>query len=160
MTEAQFTNLIQQNKAIVFKVIRMYIRHEDDAQDLFQEILYQAWRSVKNFKGDSKFSTWLYRVSLNTVLTFKRRAVLVTPHDDLASLQVASTDGEHQDEKQLLYMAIRSLNEVDRMIMMLHLDGYSNEETAEITGLTKNNVAVRLHRAREVVIEKVKAEGK
>jgi RNA polymerase sigma-70 factor, ECF subfamily len=158
VTEKTFTDLIQQHRGIIFKVIRLYVRHEDDQQDLFQEILYQAWRSVPNFKGDSKFSTWLYRVSLNTVLTFKRRRVLVVPQDDLASLNVPSTDGEQQDEKQMLYLAVLSLNEIDRMIMMLHLDGYDNEEIAEIAGLTRNNVGVRLHRAKEAVIRKIKSE--
>lgn len=157
MTEKTFTDLIHQHRGIIFKVIRLYIRDDDDAQDLYQEIVYQAWRSVKNFKGDSKFSTWLYRVSLNTVLTFKRKPVLVVPHEDLTSLKTAA-EHDHQDERQLLYMAIQSLSEIDRMIMALHLDGYLNEEIAEITGLTKNNTAVRLHRAKETVIQKMKAE--
>lgn len=158
VTAEQFTSLVEENKGIILKVIRMYIRHEEDEQDLFQEILCQAWRSVKNFKGNSKFSTWLYRVSLNTVLTFKRRAVLVTPHEDLASLEVPAGDLDHQDARQMLTLAIRSLNEIDRMIMMLHLDGYANDEISEMTGLSRNNVAVRLHRAKETVIKRVKAE--
>lgn len=82
----------------------------------------------------------------------------MVPQDDLASLNVPSTDGEHQDEKQMLYLAVLSLNEIDRMIMMLHLDGYDNEEIAEIAGLTRNNIGVRLHRAKEAVIRKIKSE--
>ena len=158
MEEKQFIGLINQHKGIMFKVIRLYVRHENDIQDLYQEIIYQAWRSVKNFKGDSKFSTWLYRVSLNTVLTFKRRRVLVVPHNDLASLNVPAKENDQVDEKQILYMAVRSLSEIDRMIMMLHLDGYANDEIGEIAGLNKNNVAVRLHRAKELVIKKIKGE--
>lgn len=156
MTEKEFTDLIKQHRGIIFKVIRLYIRQADDEQDLFQEIVYQAWRSVKNFKGDSKFSTWLYRVSLNTVLTLYRKPRVVMPYEDLASLPLADRSDDHYDEKQTLYQAIRSLNEIDRMIIMLHLDGYSNDEIATIAGLTKNNVAVKLHRAKETVVKKIK----
>lgn len=154
MSEKEFTQLIEQNRGIIFKVIRLYIRHQEDAQDLVQEILYQAWRSVHNFKGDSKFSTWLYRVSLNTVLTFKRRPQLVVPHEDLSRLSPVAEE-RPVEEREALYLAIRSLTEIDRMIITLHLDGYANDEIADIAGLTKNNVAVRLHRAKEQVLEKL-----
>lgn len=158
MSEKEFTELIQSCKGIIFKVIRLYVRHDDDEQDLYQEILYQAWRSVKNFKGDSKFSTWLYRVSLNTVLTFKRRPALVVPEENLAKYNVADTSDDQRDEKQMLYNAILSLNEIDRMIIMLHLDGFGNDEIADITGLTKNNMGVRLHRSKEFLVKKLKTE--
>jgi RNA polymerase sigma-70 factor, ECF subfamily len=147
---------VNQNRGIIYKVIRLYIRHEEDEQDLFQEILFQAWRSYPNFKGQSKFSTWLYRVGLNTVLTFKRRPQLVVPHEDLSLLKTSSGDKIQSEETEALYIAIRELNEIDRMILTLHLDGYENEEIADMAGLTKNNVAVRLHRAKETVTKKIK----
>jgi RNA polymerase sigma-70 factor (ECF subfamily) len=155
--EKDFTELIEQNRGIVFKVIRLYVRHEEDERDLFQEILFQAWRSFPNFKGQSKFSTWLYRVALNTVLTFKRRPQLVTPHENLSDLKISSGEKNQQEETEALYLAIRELNEIDRMIISLHLDGYENEEIADISGLTKNNVAVRLHRTKETLTKKLKA---
>jgi RNA polymerase sigma-70 factor, ECF subfamily len=155
-SEREFTNLIEENRGIIFKVIRLYVNHEEDEQDLFQEILFQAWRSYPNFKGQSKFSTWLYRVGLNTVLTFKRRPQLVVPHEDLSLLKVSSAEKNHTEETEALYIAIRELNEIDRMIITLHLDGYENEEIAEISGLTKNNVAVKLHRIKETLFKKLK----
>jgi RNA polymerase sigma-70 factor, ECF subfamily len=155
-SEREFTNLIEENRGIIFKVIRLYINHEEDERDLFQEILFQAWRSYPNFKGQSKFSTWLYRVGLNTVLTFKRRPQLVIPHDELSLLKVSSEEKNHTEETEALYIAIRELNEIDRMIITLHLDGYENEEIAEIAGLTKNNIAVKLHRIKEVLTKKLK----
>jgi len=136
--EKKFTELIEENRGIIFKVIRLYVNHEEDERDLFQEILLQAWRSYPNFKGEAKFSTWLYRVGLNTVLTFKRRPNKVQPHEDLSQLKI-STEKTQEDEVQALYIAIRSLNEIDRMIVTLHLDGYENEEIAEIAGLTKKH---------------------
>ena len=155
-SDRTFTELIDQNRGIIYKVIRLYVRHEEDKQDLFQEILFQAWKSFPNFKGNSKFSTWLYRVALNTVLTFKRRPQLVVPYEDLTLLKIASVEKNQIDESEALYIAIRELNEVDRMIVTLHLDGYENEEIADISGLTKNNTAVKLHRIKEVLMQKLK----
>lgn len=136
-------------------MIRLYINHEEDEKDLFQEILFQAWKSFPNFDGRSKFSTWLYRVSLNTVLTFKRRPVKVEARENLESLN--HSEKTEKDESEALYYAIRQLNEIDRMIITLHLDGYENEEIAEISGLTKNNTAVKLHRIKDGLIKTLKA---
>lgn len=155
--QREFTALINQNRGIIYKVIRLYIANEEDERDLFQEILFQAWKSYPRFDGRSKFSTWLYRVGLNTVLTFKRRPVVVVPHEDLASLNLSTTK-TNTDESEALYLAIRQLPEIDRMIVTLHLDGYENEEIADITGLTKNNVAVKLHRIKEAITKKLKAD--
>jgi len=157
VSEREFTELIDQNRGILYKVIRLYVRHEEDERDLFQEIILQAWRSYPNFKGNSKFSTWLYRVALNTVLTFKRRPQLVVPHEDLALLKTSTAEKNPVEETEALYIAIRELNEIDRMIVTLHLDGYENEEIADIAGLTKNNTAVKLHRIKEILIKKLKA---
>jgi RNA polymerase sigma factor (sigma-70 family) len=155
-SEKEFTALIDENRGIIYKVIRLYVRHEEDERDLFQEILYQAWRSFPNFKGNSKFSTWLYRVALNTVLTFKRRPQLVVPHEDLSMLGASTGEKHGHEETEALYIAIRELNEIDRMIISLHLDGYDNEEVADIAGLTKNNVAVKLHRIKEALMDRLK----
>ncbi|MCW5911443.1 MAG: sigma-70 family RNA polymerase sigma factor [Cyclobacteriaceae bacterium] len=155
--ERAFTELINQNRGIIYKVIRLYVANEEDERDLFQEILFQAWKSYPRFDGRSKFSTWLYRVGLNTVLTFKRRPVLVVPHENLASLNISQAKTS-TDESEALYIAIRGLPEIDRMIITLHLDGYENEEIADITGLTKNNTAVKLHRIKDALIKKLKAE--
>ena len=151
----EFITQLNQAKGILYKVIRLYVQDTDDEDDLFQEIIYQAWKSYPRFEGKSKFSTWLYRIALNTVLTFKRRVKLVTPVDDLAKLN--AIEETPKAETELLHMAIRSLNEIDRMIITLHLDGYENEEIAEISGITKNNVAVKLHRIREALTKKIKA---
>ncbi len=155
-SEKEFTLLIEENRGIIFKVIRLYVNHEEDERDLFQEVLFQTWRSYPNFKGQSKFSTWLYRVGLNTVLTFKRKPQLVVPHDNLSTLKVSVEEKNYPEETEALYIAIRELNEIDRMIISLHLDGYENDEVAEISGLTKNNVAVKLHRIKETLTKKLK----
>ncbi|CAN5382580.1 sigma-70 family RNA polymerase sigma factor [soil metagenome] len=155
VSEREFINQIESCRGIIFKVIRLYVNNEDDEKDLFQEILFQAWKSYPRFDGRSKFSTWLYRVSLNTVLTFKRRPDKVVTDKNFELLPVEA-DKSYNEETEALYTAIRELNEIDRMIVTLHLDGYENEEIAEISGLTKNNTAVKLHRIKETLTKKLK----
>lgn len=150
--EREFTGSIEQCKGIIYKVIRLYINDPEDEQDLFQEILFQAWKSYPNFKRESKFSTWLYRVALNTVLTFKRRPQVVVNTEDLTSLNAVVHPA---DEAEELYQAVRGLHEVDRMIITLHLDGYENGEIADIAGLTANHVAVKLFRIKEALKKKL-----
>lgn len=145
--DREFTKLIEENRGIIFKVIRLYVQHEEDEKDLYQEIIFQAWKSFPRFERRSKFSTWLYRIGLNTVLTFRRRPNVIDHRDDLTNLNVA--ERTESDEVQALYIAIRQLPEIERMIITLHLDGYDNEEIASIAGLTKNNVAVKIHRTKE-----------
>lgn len=152
--DKEFTRLIEENRGIIFKVIRLYVNHEEDEKDLFQEIIFQAWRSYPRFEGRSKFSTWLYRIGLNTVLTFKRRPNVIDHHEDMSSFNIA--EKTPSGESEALYVAIRHLNEIDRMIISLHLDGYENEEIGEIAGLTKNHVAVKLHRIKDVLIKTLK----
>lgn len=152
--EKEFTTQIEQNRGIIFKVIRLYVNHAEDERDLYQEIIFQAWKSYERFEGRSKFSTWLYRISLNTVLTFRRRPDVVESREDLTGLHIAAPGVS--DEAEALYTAIRKLNEIDRMIITLHLDGYDNEEIAEIAGLTKNHLAVKLHRIKENLIKTLK----
>lgn len=155
-SQQAFTRLIEENKGIIFKVIRLYVSDREEEKDLYQEILFQSWKSYERFNGLSKFSTWLYRVSLNTVLTYTRSSRNKV-FEDVEATGLSVDDSGKQDETEALYVAIRQLNEVDRMIITLHLDGYDNEEIADITGLTKNNVAVKLHRTKDTLIKKLKA---
>ncbi|HMP98865.1 MAG TPA: sigma-70 family RNA polymerase sigma factor [Cyclobacteriaceae bacterium] len=154
--QQEFTRLIQENRGIIFKVIRLYVNDYEEEKDLYQEILFQSWKSYERFNGLSKFSTWLYRVSLNTVLTYTRNARNKV-YEDIEHANLSVDERSKTDEAEALYVAIRQLNEIDRMIITLHLDGYENEEIAEITGLTKNNVAVKMHRTKDLLIKKLKA---
>jgi RNA polymerase sigma-70 factor, ECF subfamily len=150
--ETEFVQKVQQNAGIIHKVIHLYVDHPEDRRDLFQEVLLQAWKSYAGFKGDSAFSTWLYRISLNTVLTFRRRQRL--SYQELSPQHERPAEESSNDTEHLL-LAIKQLNEIDRVILTLHLDGYDNEEIAEVTGLNKNNVTVRLHRAKQAVIQRL-----
>lgn len=155
--EAEFVKLIQDHAGILHKVIGLYVDDDQDRADVQQEIMIQAWKSYDRFAGQSKFSTWLYRVSLNTVLTYvkkeQRRGNL-----KISTLQSSSHDqSDHGHEiKDHLYRLVKQLGEIDRMIMTLHLDGYQNKEIAEISGMTVNHVNVKLHRLKAQIVEQLK----
>jgi len=149
--EELFIKDIKENEGIIFKVIGLYTDSEEDKKDLYQEILYQAWRSFQNFKKDSKFSTWLYKVALNTALNFRRKEKQKTTLPDTMEAQL-----ETNENFELLYLIIKSFDEVNRMLITLHLDGYKNIEIAEITGMTQNHINVKLHRLKNIIIEKFK----
>ncbi len=150
-----FIQQIKANENIIHKVISLYVDLDEDKKDLYQEILLQAWKSFDNFKGVSKFSTWLYKVSLNTVLSFKRKLKTVDKLDYEIMNQPDYLEGENE-LCEVLYCLIRQLNEVDRMLIILHLDGYKNIEISEITGMKTNHVNVKIHRLKHKIIEQLK----
>lgn len=153
----KFLELIQQHRGIMQKVIYLYIDAPAERQDMLQEILLQAWKSYPNFQGNSKFSTWLYRVSLNTVLTAQRKNYRKPDTEPLEAALHLSQQHDDSSEKEWLFFTIRQLSDIDRMIISLHLDGYLNEEIADITGMLKTNVALKLHRIRKKLAEKRQA---
>ncbi len=156
--EQEFNSLIQENRGIIYKVIRLYIDHPEDEKDVHQEILYQAWHSFSKFRGDAKFSTWLYKVCLNTVLTFKKKTRINLNQNGLEGIDVSEGHAEPGENSERLYRAIKSLPEIDKMIITLHLDGYPNEEIATIAGFSKNNLGVRLHRIKEGLMKTLNPE--
>lgn len=151
--ESEFVRLLEEHSGIIYKVTRIYAKNSTDEQDLRQEVVYQAWRSFANFKGASKFSTWLYRVALNTALTHVKKDRKETEGFD-SDWQVAPSG----DERALLMAHIRRLNDAEKLVIMLHLDGYGNEEISMISGISKNHVAVRLHRIKDKLAQAIKKE--
>ena len=151
-------DLINANLGIAHKVCRIYFRDADDREDAFQEMMYQLWRSYSRFDGRSKFSTWMYSVCLNTALTYKRKGKrekvepLSERHDRIDEL---NTD---EERIELLMGQIHTLSPVSKAIMLLYLEEMSYEEIAEITGLTKSNVSVRIMRAKQELSEKVRGK--
>jgi RNA polymerase sigma-70 factor (ECF subfamily) len=155
LEEPEFIRLIQKHTGIIQKIIYLYVDDPENKRDLKQEIHLQAWKSIRSFKGNSQFSTWLYRVSLNTILTFKRKKRVDTSTiNDFDSPQESNDKGE---KSEMLLTAIKMLNDVDKTIITLHLEDYNNEEIAEILGLKKNHIAVKLHRIKELLTKKLRA---
>jgi len=147
-----FITLIQENEGIVHKVIGLYADTDADRKDLKQEILLQSWKAYARFRGDAKFSTWLYRISLNTALTYRKsvsKQILLKENLPTQAEVSKSDKGNHE----LLYQLVKNLDKVDRMLMSLHLDGYGNKEIAGITGMTQNHVNVKIHRLKKQIIK-------
>jgi RNA polymerase sigma factor (sigma-70 family) len=154
--QAQYIALIQKHEGILHKVIKLYVDDAEDKKDLYQEVLLQGWKSFESFKGDAAFSTWLYKVCLNTVLTFKRREYKFK--EVIADVEPPAETGNN-DNAELLYYLIKQLPEVDKMLMILHLDGYKNMEIAEITGTTQNYVNVKIFRLKNLLITQFKSKA-
>ena len=156
MSEKDFLANLQQHQRIIYKLVNIYARNPDDKKDLQQEIILQAWKSYAKFRGESKFSTWLYRLSLNTIFTMRGRPAAIEYRDDLEALPVAASPHEANEDAERLYQAIRQLNDVEKAVISLHLDGYDNNEIAEHMGISNNLVAVKVHRARQKLAEILK----
>lgn len=156
--KTRFLEQIEEHTGIINKIVNLYADNSDDRQDLRQEILLQAWRSYESFENRSKFSTWLYRVCLNTALVFHRKSKrMVTV--DIDDIKPLSNNNEVHHGAELLYLAVKQLPPAERSIIILHLDGYANEEIADIIGISKNNAAVKLHRIKQTLTEKVRNEA-
>jgi RNA polymerase sigma-70 factor, ECF subfamily len=149
VSEASFLKQIQTHQGILFKLVSLYARNQEEKKDLYQEILFQAWRGYDSFRGDSKFSTWLYKVCLNTIFTFqKKEARMRYAESTDENLLTVENQAETREDFRRLHAAICTLSEIDRAIVSLHLDGFSHIEIAQIIGISANNTTVKLHRIR------------
>lgn len=149
-----FTGLIKANHASIYRICRAYLYDASYADDLYQEILYQIWKSIKSFKGDSKVSTWIYRIAVNTAIGFNLKNKR-HQHESIAeSLQmpyIESLPEKQEQEVQLnkLRYCISQLVAQDRLIISLLLEQKSYKEIAEITGASMSNTGVRINRIKE-----------
>ncbi len=152
-----FLESIEENAGIIHKVVAIYADTREDQEDLLQEILFQSWKSYASFRHDSKFSTWLYKVSLNTALVFRRKDVRHSYSQlDESMIQCADDKNDSCDDKHALITAIRSLAKVDRLIITLHLEGYTYKEIGEMTGISKDNAGIKIHRIKNKLSEILK----
>lgn len=147
MNEAEFLAQLKKHQNIIYKLVHLYAHSEEDKKDLYQEIVLQAWKTIPSFRGEAKFSTWLYRVCLNTIFALQRKENRIEYTDTARYEQQLITTSAH-DEVERLYVAIRTLPETERAIVSLHLDGYANLEIGTMLGITANLVGVKLHRAK------------
>lgn len=157
MSEEAFLEQIKANQGIIFKVVSLYAADAEEKKDLYQEILLQCWKGWTHFRGDAKFSTWLYRISLNTVLTSMRKKTILVYQDELPDAEDLQPSQLDQEDSHALQLAIRQLTDADRAIILLHLDGYSNMEIAEWMGISSNGLAVKLYRIRQRLATLLKA---
>ncbi len=154
-----FMNWLDDHAASVMKVARAYTLTSEECQDLAQEILLHAWRSLSNFEGRASAATWFYRVALHTAMNWRRKDLpRRTRQQPLLEVQVSATDGEASAEQaqqretvEQLYRAIHQLSKTDAALVLLYLDELSYQEMAEVLGISESNVGVKLNRAKKAL---------
>jgi RNA polymerase sigma factor (sigma-70 family) len=149
---ADFVNLVQQNRSLLYKVARMYTRTAADCDDLYQEIVAQLWRSWPTFEGRAKASTWMYRIALNVSISGIRKKRLMTESLDDRVIQIPdnqSDSNEQQEQINELYAALEHLSAGDKALVLLYFEDLSYDEIAEVTGLQASHLRVKMLRIRE-----------
>jgi len=148
--DQEFTRLIGENKGIIYKICNSYCADKDDREDLAQEIIYNLWKSFNNFNSEFKFSTWMYRIALNTAISFYRREKKYKNHDPIMEglivFEEKSEDKTVVENNLLLLQDF--INEL-KEIILLYMDDKSHREIAQITGFTETNVATRINRIKD-----------
>jgi len=157
--EKNFVDFFKPNQRLIHKVCRIYTDNAEDHKDLFQEITVQLWRSFPGFKGEAKFSTWMYKVALNTAMTlFRKSQKKALQHSDIdvSSLKMeyeVYEDDEHKLKK--MYKAIHELSDVEKALIMMYLEDKSYREIGEILGITEGNARVKMNRAKNNLKTKI-----
>lgn len=154
-----FLKLMEENKRIIFKICNSYCHNKSDREDLAQEIIYQLWKSSGSFDQEHMFTTWMYRVALNTAISFYRKEKKNKPFVSISAhhANVANDDEGRQDIEEsisFLQQFINELKELDRALMILYLEEKSYGEIAYILGITETNVATKISRNKEKLKER------
>lgn len=161
-----FNQIYQENKALIFRLCRGFSGDTPEAEDLFQEIFLKVWDNLESFQGQSKISTWIYRIGTNTALLYQKRDINRRKRERTfignSATNTAASPFELKEtseyDKQLyeLLRQIAALNEMDRIIITMVLEGFSYKEIAEISGLKVNHVGVRINRIKKHLKKKIK----
>jgi RNA polymerase sigma-70 factor (ECF subfamily) len=151
--EKEFLQVITDNQGIIHKVCSIYCDLEEDRRDLFQEIIVQLWKSFPSFRNESKFTTWMYRVALNTAITSFKKEKRQPDKSGISfdSLHLAEElyDSRTEEQIKMLHQAVAQLTGVEKSIILLFLEDKKYEEIAEITGITQNYVRVKMNRIKK-----------
>jgi RNA polymerase sigma-70 factor (ECF subfamily) len=154
--EKEFIELINSHQGILHKICNIYFLRDPYKEDYYQEILIRLWKSYPSFKNQSTFSTWLYRVALNTAIDIIRKKSLLPIHTELSKTEFNideyrnNIDSENKDK---LYMAINMLSDIEKAIIILYLEDFNYNEIAEIIGITENYAGVKINRIKTQLIK-------
>lgn len=162
--ERTFLDQIEKHKGILYKVSKMYMDNQEDQNDLYQEIILQLWKSYTRFQGQSQFSTWMYRVALNTAITYFKKAKHVVERneafdDKVKNLQSSEVDMVVESQVQYLYNAIYLLNDVEKALIFLYLEGFSHQDIGRNLGISEGNARVKLNRTKSKLQVIIKDQG-
>ena len=151
--EHKFVEQLKENQNIVHKVCRLYTNNQDAHNDLFQEITIQLWKAYPKFRGDSKFSTWMYRVGLNTAITLYRKSKRSIKTADFDTLQFKIKAEEYDDTEEqqlkLIYKAVHQLNDIEKALVFLYLEDKDYREISETLGITEVNSRIKMNRVKK-----------
>lgn len=145
----EFVELVTRYKDVIFKVCYIYAE-KDDIEDYYQEVLIQIWRSLPKFRGESKVTTWIYRISLNTCISHVRKNTKGNINKvPLIDVNLWENDIEKKQQVDEMYSLINKLNKLEKAVILLWLEDRDYEEIASVVGITKANVAVKINRIKE-----------
>lgn len=158
LQQKEFLEKIEKHTGIIYKISKMYMDNQSDREDLFQEITYQVWKAYSTFRGDSEFSTWLYRIALNTAIMFLRsekRRSFITTNDVFSDYRIKNEEYDDEKEEKLskMYSAINKLNPIDKAFIFYYLENFSGKQIAEQMGISEGNVRVKMNRAKNKLKE-------
>lgn len=150
--EQNFAKELEENQGIIHKICRSYTHSEAEHKDLFQEITIQLWKAYPNFRGESKFSTWMYRVAFNTAISLfrksKSRVETTQIYDNMKELEFQGYDDTQDKQLELLYNAIKSLNDIEKALALMYLEDKSYREIAKTLGISEVNARVKMNRTK------------
>lgn len=147
--EKEFEQIVKEHKASIYTVCFMFAENAGDADDLFQEVLINIWKGLGSFKGESKLSTWIWKISFNTCISQRRKKSFRGNAPLSMAINLYEDDDTDSKQVQMLYKRIHRLQPFDRAIVLLWLEGIPYDEIAAIVGISQKNVSVRLVRIRE-----------
>ncbi|MGV6845108.1 MAG: RNA polymerase sigma factor [Lutibacter sp.] len=148
--EHKFIAEFQKNQNIIHKVCKLYTTNENEHKDLFQEITIQLWKAYPKFRGDSKLSTWMYRIGLNTAITLYRKSKRSVKTQDFDSvlykIESSEYDDTQEEQLKLMYKAIQNLSDIDKALIFLYLEEKNYTEISETLGISEVNARVKMNR--------------
>lgn len=156
--ETLFLNALEENQEKIFRICSIYSRDQEDAKDLFQEVLVHVWRSMSSFKGNSSRSTWMFRIALNVCLRFKSKdakkqsSLIRLDSMTIANFPADKDSGSENEKLASLRACVQKLNEGDKAVVALYLEGLAYREISNILGLSENNIAVKVKRIKSKLL--------
>jgi RNA polymerase sigma-70 factor (ECF subfamily) len=157
-TTQTFEQLLKDNKGKIYRICKVYAVSPLEPQDLFQEVLFEIWKSLPGFKANASIDTWIYRITLNVCLRSKQKSDKTSDKNlqlDAIKFEAAATPVEknQQEKYNALSACIASLTQENKSIVILHLEELKYKEIAEITGLTENHIAVKMKRIKKILLD-------
>jgi len=155
--EKDFVAKIQNHQGILHKICFVYSNRRTSKEDLYQEVILQLWKSYPSFRNEAKFSTWMYKVALNTAVTLNKKVAFFENISSLESSEYANEEVvDYSEEIRILYKAITKLNKIEKAIILLWLDEKPYSEISEIVGISEKNVSVKMVRCKKKLAEIIK----